>query len=65
MSARRRVVDFPGLVEMGVRYTPRHLRRLVKAREFPSPFKLGKGRNYWWLDEIEAYFGARIKERDE
>jgi predicted DNA-binding transcriptional regulator AlpA len=63
--SNRRVVDFSGLVEMGIRYTARHLRRLVKAGEFPTPFKLGKGRNYWWLDEIEAHFAACIKERDE
>jgi hypothetical protein len=60
----RRVVDFSGLVEMGITYTARHLRRLVKAGKFPAPVKLGqgRGRNFWPVDKVAALLAERERE---
>ena len=68
-----RMLDLSDLWEMGIKFTPQHLNRLVRAGRFPAPVKLGanqargcrrSGRNAWPTPEIEKYLADRIKERD-
>jgi predicted DNA-binding transcriptional regulator AlpA len=44
----------------GVPYSAEHIRRLIKVRLFPKPFKLSpNGRNFWSEDEIDAWLAER------
>jgi prophage regulatory protein len=62
------LIDFGGLKEKGIDYSPQHIRRLVNAGIFPAPLKTGLGKNaknQWVDDEIDAYVAAKIKERND
>ena len=48
----------------GISYSRPHLFRLIKAKKFPPPVKLGENRNAWPESEIDAWIEARIAERD-
>ena len=57
-------LDDEALTAKGVRPTSRAQRwRLIKEGKFPKPVKLGS-RNVWLESEIDAWFEARIRERD-
>ena len=60
-----RLLDRKDLREMGVRYSRVHLDRLVKARKFPRPIKIGENRNAWLASEVAAWLAGRIAARDE
>jgi prophage regulatory protein len=50
----------------GIPYSRQHLERMVRAGEFPVPFKLGNGpkaRNAWDEREIDAWLKARARSR--
>lgn len=51
--------------EKGIRFSRVHLHRLVKARKFPAPVKLGENTNGWVESEVDDWLRARIAERDE
>ena len=58
------LLDYDGLKARGIRYSRPHLWRLVKAKDFPRPVKLGGGgRNLWVEDEIDAYLARKMAER--
>ena len=40
------------------------LYRAVSAKTFPAPLKLGPKSNRWIRQEIEAWFAARLSERE-
>jgi prophage regulatory protein len=50
--------------QKGISYSRHHLLRLIKAKRFPAPIKLGENRNAWPEDEIDRWIAARIEERD-
>jgi prophage regulatory protein len=61
-----RLLSFNELeAKKGIRFSRQHLHRLIKARRFPRPIKLGENTNGWDEDEVEAYLLARKKERDQ
>jgi hypothetical protein len=46
--------------EKGINYCRDHLRRKVKADEFPEPIALSPGRIAWWLNsEIDDWLASR------
>jgi Prophage CP4-57 regulatory protein (AlpA) len=45
--------------EKGIDYCRDHLRRKVKAREFPEPVALSNCRIPWREDEIDAWLASR------
>ncbi len=50
--------------EKGIRFSRVHLHRLVKAKKFPTPVKLGENTNGWVESEVDDWLKARIIERD-
>ncbi|MGP2492594.1 helix-turn-helix transcriptional regulator [Mesorhizobium sp. PUT5] len=60
------LLDYAALKARGIRYSRPHLWRLMKAKEFPRPVKLGGGgRNLWVESEIDAYLQRKIAERND
>jgi prophage regulatory protein len=60
-----RLLIYPQLKsEKGIDYTREHLRRKVKAREFPAPIPLSDARIAWVEEEIDAWLEERKNQRD-
>lgn len=59
-----RLLDKDGLREKGITYSDVHIWRLVKAKAFPAPIKLGAARNAWVEAEIDQWIEGRIAARD-
>ena len=59
----RRVVLSAQLPEYGIPYSRVHIDRLVKAGQFPAPFKLSANRNAWWESEILDLLESRAATR--
>lgn len=59
-----RVLDADGLKAKGITLSRCQIWRLVRAKQFPAPFKVTAGRNGWLESEIDAYLNARLAERD-
>jgi predicted DNA-binding transcriptional regulator AlpA len=49
--------------DKGITFSADHIRRLVRAGQFPSPFKIGS-RNVWLEDEIDNFIAAKISARN-
>lgn len=47
-----------------VLYSPQHIARLEKNREFPQRVRLGQSRVGWIEEEVLNWLKARIAERD-
>ena len=47
----------------GIPYCRDHLRRLVKAGQFPRPIELGTRRIAWAGDEIDAHLEQLVAKR--
>jgi prophage regulatory protein len=60
----RRLLSLSDLEAKGVSYSRAHIDRLVKAKRFPAPIKLGENRNAWIEEEIDKWIEGRIAERD-
>jgi prophage regulatory protein len=62
------LLSFPELrSKKGICYSREHVRRLVHARRFPRPIKLGDARNgrvAWSEQEVDDWLAARFAERD-
>ena len=44
----------------GIPWSREHVRRMVKAGKFPSPFKLSeKGRNFWSEEAVDRWLEER------
>jgi prophage regulatory protein len=48
----------------GIPYCRDHLRRLVKAGQFPRPIELGARRIAWAEDEVDAYLEQLVAKRN-
>ena len=59
-----RMLDLSDLRLKGIKFSRQHLHRLIKAKKFPAPVKLGENKNAWPEQEIDAWMDARIAERD-
>jgi prophage regulatory protein len=61
----KRILSFNDLKDKkGIRWTRQHTWREVKARRFPEPVRLGANTIAWVEDEIDAWLGQRIAERN-
>jgi prophage regulatory protein len=49
----------------GVPFSRPHLYRLIAARKFPKPVRLGENRVAFIESEIDEWLEARIRERDQ
>jgi prophage regulatory protein len=49
----------------GIPWSRQHLHRLVKAKKFPAPVKLGPATNAWFDDEVDAFIETRDRERND
>lgn len=62
---RQRLISMEQLrTEKGISYSRAHLHRLIKAKVFPAPIKLGENRNAWVEAEVDAWIDARIAQRE-
>lgn len=59
-----KLINYEGLKAKGIHYSRTQLWRLIKAKKFPAPVKVGPGRNAWVDTEIDAYIEEKIAERD-
>jgi prophage regulatory protein len=59
-----RLLDRDELSQKGIKFSRGHLHRLIAAGVFPKPVKLGKNRNAWLENEIDAFIEAKVAERD-
>jgi prophage regulatory protein len=60
-----KLLDYEALKARGINYSRTHLWRLVKARQFPKPVKLGDGaRNAWVESEIDQLIADRMAARE-
>jgi excisionase family DNA binding protein len=56
--ARFRTLTMKEVCEL-THYTPQHIYRLIKAKTFPAPIKLGLNRIGFRVADIDAWFTAR------
>jgi prophage regulatory protein len=62
----KRLVPFDRLnPDWGINYSRDHLRRKVKAREFPKPVPVSDSRIAWLQEEVEAWIASRQAARDQ
>ena len=64
MQIERLLVSKKELKALGIPYTPQHIARLEKARQFPQRIILGQCRVAWLYVEICAWIDERIARRD-
>jgi prophage regulatory protein len=50
--------------QKGIPYCRDHLRRLVKAGQFPRPIELGARRIAWAEDEVDAHLEQLVAKRN-
>ena len=60
-----KVLSYPELrTEKGIRFSRQWIAKLVKARQFPAPVRLGDATVAFIEDEIDAWIAGRIQDRD-
>ena len=59
-----RMLDLAGLRSKGIYFSRQHIHRLVRAKKFPAPVKLGENTNAWVEAEIDQYLEDCIARRD-
>jgi prophage regulatory protein len=52
------------LDEKGITYSRAHLYRLIRAKKFPVPVRLGDNRIAFVESEVDAWLEAKVAERD-
>ena len=60
------VLDWKGLKALGVPYERTHIRRMMKAGQFPQSFALGTGRRckvVWYVSEVHIWLLERASHR--
>jgi DNA-directed RNA polymerase alpha subunit len=60
-----KLIDFKRLaLDKGITYSRDHLRRKVKAKEFPAPISVSDHRISWDEDEIDEWLAAKKRARN-
>jgi predicted DNA-binding transcriptional regulator AlpA len=60
-----KLIDFKRLApDKGITYSRDHLRRKVKAEEFPAPISVSEHRISWDEDEIDEWLAAKKRARN-
>jgi prophage regulatory protein len=61
-----KILSYPDLrTEKGIRFSRQWIAKLVKARQFPAPVKIGLATNGFVESEIDAWIADRIHARDQ
>ena len=55
-----RVLHYPELKELGVRYSKSHLYKLIKDGNFPKSMRLTDNIVVWLREDIEAWIQSKI-----
>lgn len=53
------------LLELGIRYSREHIRRLEAEGKFPRRVRLSPGRIAWMFNEVMAWLNDRAEEREQ
>ena len=64
MQIERLLVSKKELKTIGIPYSPQHIARLEKAKQFPKRIELGQCRVAWCYKEICEWITERIARRD-
>lgn len=64
MQIERLLVSKKELKTIGIPYSPQHIARLEKAKQFPKRIELGQCRVAWRYSEICEWITERIARRD-
>jgi prophage regulatory protein len=64
MQIERLLVSKKELKTIGIPYSPQHIARLEKAKQFPKRIELGQCRVAWCYKEICEWIAERIARRD-
>jgi prophage regulatory protein len=59
-----RLLKISELAEKGIPYSRAHIYRLIHAKKFPEPVRLGENRIAFVESEIEDWVQSKITERD-
>jgi prophage regulatory protein len=65
MQIERLLVSKKELKTIGIPYSPQHIARLEKAKQFPQRIALGQCRVAWCYTEICEWIAERIARRDQ
>ncbi len=58
------LLTFQQMKARGVPFCRVHLMRLVKAKRFPSPIRIGQNRIVWDADEVDRHLQRLAAQRD-
>ena len=64
MQIERLLVSKKELKTIGIPYSPQHIARLEKAKQFPQRITLGQCRVAWCYKEICEWIAERVARRD-
>jgi prophage regulatory protein len=59
-----KLIAMHALDDKGIPYSRAHLYRLIRAKKFPEPIRLGENRIAFIEDEIDAWLEGKRTERD-
>jgi prophage regulatory protein len=59
-----RLLKINELEQKGIPYSRAHIYRLIRAKKFPEPVRLGENRIAFVESEIEDWVQSKINERD-
>jgi prophage regulatory protein len=64
MQIERLLVSKKELKTIGIPYSPQHIARLERAKQFPQRIVLGQCRVAWCYREVSEWIAERIARRD-
>jgi len=64
MKKTLKLLSLDDLRTKGINFHRAHLHRLIKAKKFPRPVKVGENKNAWVETEIDSYIADKIATRD-
>jgi prophage regulatory protein len=59
-----KLISMSELDEKGISYSRAHIYRLIHAKKFPEPVRLGENRIAFVESEIESWLKSKVAERD-
>jgi prophage regulatory protein len=57
-------ISMSELEEKGIRYSRAHIYRLIHAKKFPEPVRLGENRIAFVESEVDDWLTSKVAERD-
>jgi len=64
MKKTLKLLSLDDLRTKGINFHRTHLHRLIKAKKFPRPVKVGENKNAWVESEVDSYITGKIDARD-